>query len=110
MIGETSWRRAYSVTNARVVYMHVVSLEFISIMGRHITDAFPGWSPYTNCIIPDQAGLDDPNNMDVFHNTKIVRVVLGLKIDKLLVSHSRRPATVFSVVPYLHPSDNCHIE
>ena len=41
---------------------------------------------------------------------KIVRVVLGLKVDKLLVTHCRHPATFFSVVPYLHPSDNCHIK
>ena len=49
---------------------HVLSLGFMSIIGKNMTDALPGWSPWcTNCIIPDHAGLGDPKMIDVFHRT-----------------------------------------
>ena len=50
--------------------MHVLSSGFMTIMGMNMMAALPRWLPWcTNCIIPDYAGLGDPNMMDTFHRT-----------------------------------------
>ena len=48
----------------------MLSLGFMSIMGMNTMAALPGWLPWcTYRIVPDHAGLGDPNMMDAFHRT-----------------------------------------
>lgn len=76
IIGVTLCLRACSVTNFNVEKMQVGSLELMSIIGRNVTEDWPGWLPrWTYCIIPDQAGREKPNKSDVFH--RISRLAVG---------------------------------
>ena len=81
MIGEIPWRRACSVTHTRVEYMWCrwnsgrLWEETSQMPCRGHRDA--RW----NCIIPDQAHLGDPHNMDVFHNTsRLSELLRALKL------------------------------
>ena len=60
----------------------MMSLGFMFIIGRNITDDLPGWFPLcTSCIILDQAGLGDPNSTELFQ--RMSRLTVGTLLLKL---------------------------
>ena len=69
------WCLACSDTKCKVEFTHVMSVGFISIIGRNTTDACPGWFPlWIICMKPAHAGLGDRGDSDVFHGVVLVFV------------------------------------
>ncbi len=83
--------------------MHVVSLGFMSIKGRKMTEALQNDHLCRNCIIPDHAGR-------LPQDVKVGAAALGLHFDKFLVSHCSHPTTLLLGIVNFHPTKLEHFE
>jgi len=94
-------QNAWSWMYFSMYYTHKISLWFISIIGRSITDDLPGWLLWcTSYIMPDHAYRGDPNITELFQRT--LKLAVGsLDLKWYSLSH------VTIVIPRLSSLSNC---